>query len=221
MRIATINGLLLLASLATAPVSTVQATPSPSQTDLLSLGAPSLGDTLSSLSPLIARGKVTAKAGAGQTFADLDSGDRGEWSQSQVVTGGVEPNLISWDETAVVFANGAQTSKSSERHFIWLKYLVLSSIKVVSLKSWANDDEATDSTVPAAQNGIYSGFVLTMDHTSDIIAIEILAKYFPNPSSLKRKRVSTRLFFATKNDAEFAKKLLIHAASICGAKIIP
>ena len=217
MRMKTITGLLLFFALITAHLSVSQAVPPSTQSDLMSRGTPSLVQTLSLLSRLIASGKVTAQASAGKTFDDFESGDSGEWSQSKVVTGGAQPYLITWDETAVVSAKGIHTSTNSERHFIWLRYLILSSIKVIDLKSWANDDAEADSSLPAAQDGIYSGFVLTMAHTSDIIVIDVLAKFFPNPSSLKKKREATRLFFANKNDAESAKKLLIHAAAICGA----
>jgi hypothetical protein len=181
-----------------------------------------LGSTLSALIAVIAKGKVSVQSSKGHPIPDLGSGDLGQSSQSRVVAGGWDANWVSWDETWAVFTKNVKTSELSAREFIYLKYLIPSAIKVVALKSWANDEGSNDSAIPASEDGVYSGFVLTIEHGPDLVAmLGLVKKDLPNPSSLRDRRDSTSLFFANRTDAELARTLLIHAAVVCGAQDNP
>jgi hypothetical protein len=219
MRIATLAKCFLLIALTKVQSTTSQMLLEQGRPQAGPVGGFSPGETLSDLSRIIAAGKVTLTASAGHSFSEMQSANRVEWSQSHVTTEGTPPCVVSWDEDVVATANANKThsSKSSERLYISLKDLMISDIAVMNLKNWANDDTVeNDSTVPASSDGKYTGYVLVTKQT--LQAVLIPKRTVSNPSDLKTIRKSVRLFFVSEKDADSAKKILTHAATLCGVK---
>jgi hypothetical protein len=187
-----------------------------------SSGVLTLDTAMVSLSRIVSRSKVTVTAGNGKPFSDPEFVDQGTWTQSKFQFDNKQPCLITFDETAFLHysddplagTNAGKTILSGERHFLWLPAINPSEIKVVELKTWANDDEATDSSVPASPDAAYGGFVVITMHSSEVIAIAPIKKSFPNPSSFRDIRKADRIFFTTRADAEDAKNLISYAALV-------
>jgi hypothetical protein len=176
-------------------------------------GVLTLPNTLTILTPLISKTKAAARAGASRPFKDPASAVEVDWAQSSVDYSSIQPCLVTWDETTTTHYSGGRTDSDRERHFIWLPYLEVSNLKVMDLKSWTKDDDA-DSSVPESSDGTYSGFILTTPHSAQVIAVYPMKDAFPNPSEAKTIRKSEKMFFSNQSDAESAKQLLIHAATI-------
>jgi hypothetical protein len=187
-----------------------------------SSGVVTLDTAMVSFGRIISRSRVTVTAGNGQPFSDPKYVDQGTWTQSKFQFDKNQPCLITFDEVASLHyrdnpsagKNAGKTIVSGERHFLWLPAVNPSEIKVVDLKTWANDDEATDSSVPASPAAAYSGFVVVTRHSSEVIAIAPIKKDFPNPSSFRDIKKADRIFFTTRPDAEDAKKLIVYAALV-------
>jgi hypothetical protein len=185
-------------------------------------GVLTLDDTMTTLGRLISRSRVTVTAKSDGAFADPAGADHGALTNSNFQFDRDLPCLITFDEVASFhFTNDASTRdnagrtvNSGERHFIWLPAMDAPTFAVVDLKTWANDDDASDSSVPAGLDAAYTGFVLITKHSSEVIAVAPLKKHFPNPSSYSQIREADRIFFTNRSDAEDAKKLLAHATSV-------
>ena len=172
-----------------------------------------LPNTLTILVPLISKSKAAAKAGASGPFKDPAYAVEVDWAQSNVDYSPIQPCLVTWDETTTTRHSGGRSDSDRERHFIWLPYLKISDLRVMGLKNWTKDDD-TDSSVPESSDGIYSGFILTTPHSTQVIAIYPLKNGFPNPSGAKRLGSPKNYSSQNQSDAESARQLLIHAATI-------
>jgi hypothetical protein len=187
-----------------------------------SSGVLTLDDTMANLGRLISRSKVTATASNGGAFADPAQVDRATLTSSKFQFDKDQPCLITFDEvTSLHYSNDPSAGKNAgktintgERHFVWMPAIDATKLVVTDLKTWANNDEISDSSVPGSPKATYSGFVLITKHSAEVIAVAPIKKDFPNPSSYHPIRQADRIFFATRTDAEDAKQLLTHAASV-------
>jgi hypothetical protein len=156
------------------------------------------------------------------------------YSQEVVIYGLPTACSISWDVLSHThYADGTPPKKTwpgvrtepEARKYISLKDLLISEIKLVDYRSYYFDDDLNEIAVmrrPGDSSNQFSGFVLALHQSTDSI---IQARTTPNPSHITGSAYgsdpATKIYFSTQSDAERAKKALIHAATLCGAKADP
>lgn len=183
---------------------------------------PSLDETLSFVGRLIGQGSARTEGRHGYT-------DYRAWSQDSVIVGIPSPCIISWDQISYThYADGTPPTQQGRdsvtnrtRNFISLKDLLVSDVKIMDFKTWALDRHFAAEGVFGHEGDEYSDtYILAVAFSDDVLTI----RNIPNPSGLTGQGSSTwtyGVFFATESDAERAKKALIHAAALCGAKADP